>query len=36
VHPIVKALGFSEMSIAEHALLGLGGVGVSLWEKPVG
>lgn len=36
VHPIVKALGFREMSIAEHALLGLGGVGVSLWEKPVG
>lgn len=36
VHPIVKALRFTEMSIAEHALLGLGGVGVSLWEKPVG
>ena len=36
VHPIVKGLGFREMSIAEHALLGLGGVGVSLWEKPVG
>ena len=36
VHPIVRALGFREMSIAEHALLGLGGVGVSLWEKPVG
>lgn len=36
VHPIVKGLGFAEMSIREHALLGLGGVGVSLWEKPVG
>jgi GNAT superfamily N-acetyltransferase len=36
VHPIVKGLGFREMSIAEHALLGLGGVGVSLWEKPIG
>lgn len=36
VHPVVRALGFTEMSIAEHALLGLGGVGVSLWEKPVG
>jgi GNAT superfamily N-acetyltransferase len=36
VHPIVKAFGFEELSIREHALLGLGGVGVSLWEKPVG
>jgi GNAT superfamily N-acetyltransferase len=36
IHPIVKGLGFKEMSIAEHALLGLGGVGVSLWEKPIG
>jgi GNAT superfamily N-acetyltransferase len=36
VHPIVKAFGFQELSIREHALLGLGGVGVSLWEKPVG
>jgi GNAT superfamily N-acetyltransferase len=36
VHPIVKAFGFRELSIREHALLGLGGVGVSLWEKPVG
>jgi GNAT superfamily N-acetyltransferase len=36
VHDIVTALGFREMSIAEHALLGLGGAGVSLWEKPVG
>jgi GNAT superfamily N-acetyltransferase len=36
VHDIVQALGFREMSIAEHALLGLGGAGVSLWEKPVG
>jgi GNAT superfamily N-acetyltransferase len=36
VHPIVRALGFTEMSIREHALLGLPGVGISLWEKPVG
>jgi GNAT superfamily N-acetyltransferase len=36
VHPIVTALGFRELSVREHALLGLGGVGVSLWEKPVG
>jgi GNAT superfamily N-acetyltransferase len=36
VHPIVRGLGFREMSIRDHALLGLGGVGVSLWEKPVG
>jgi GNAT superfamily N-acetyltransferase len=36
VHPIVKALGFTEMSIREHALLGLAGAGISLWEKPVG
>lgn len=36
VHPIVKAFGFRELSIREHALLGLGGVGVSLWERPVG
>lgn len=36
VHPVVRALGFRELSIRDHALLGLGGVGVSLWEKPVG
>lgn len=36
VHPIVTALGFRELSVREHALLGLGGVGVSLWEKPIG
>lgn len=36
VHPIVQALGFREMSIAEHAMLGLAGAGISLWEKPVG
>ena len=33
---ILRALGFTEMSIREHALLGLPGVGISLWEKPVG
>ena len=36
VHAIVRALGFSEMSVREHTLLGLGGAGISLWEKPVG
>ena len=36
VHAVVRALGFTEMSIREHALLGLGGAGISLWEKPVG
>lgn len=36
VHPVVRALGFREMSIREHTLLGLGGVGLSLWEKPIG
>jgi GNAT superfamily N-acetyltransferase len=36
VHPVVRALGFAEMSIAEHTLLGLAGAGISLWEKPVG
>lgn len=36
VHPVVRALGFREMSIAEHTSLGLGGAGISLWEKPVG
>jgi hypothetical protein len=36
VHPVVRALGFQEMSIRDHQLLGLAGAGVSLWEKPVG
>jgi GNAT superfamily N-acetyltransferase len=36
IHPIVRALGFTEMSVREHTLLGLGGAGISLWEKPVG
>ena len=35
-HPVVRALGFQEMSIAEHQKLGLAGAGTSLWEKPVG
>jgi GNAT superfamily N-acetyltransferase len=33
LHPLVKALGFTEMSIAEHQKLGLQGVGTSLWQK---
>ena len=36
VIPVVRALGFREMSLAEHQKLGLGGAGTSLWEKPVG
>lgn len=36
VHPLVKGLGFEELSIREHTLLGMAGVGVSLWEKPIG
>lgn len=36
VHPVVRALGFREMSIAEHTALGLAGAAISLWEKPVG
>lgn len=36
VHPVVRALGFREMSIAEHTALGLAGAGIGLWEKPVG
>jgi GNAT superfamily N-acetyltransferase len=36
IHPLVKSLGFRELSIREHTLLGLGGAGVSLWEKPIG
>lgn len=36
LHGIVKALGFREMSIAEHQKLGLNGAGTSLWEKRIG
>jgi len=35
LHPVVKALGFTEMSIAEHQKLGLGGANTSLWQKPL-
>jgi GNAT superfamily N-acetyltransferase len=35
LHPLVKALGFREMSIAEHQRLGFAGVGTSLWSRPV-
>lgn len=34
LHPVVKALGFREMSIAEHQKLGFAGVGTSLWARP--
>lgn len=36
LHPLVKALGFREMSIAEHQKLGMAGAGISLWQKPLG
>lgn len=35
LHPLVKALGFREMSIAEHQKLGMAGAGTSLWSKPL-
>lgn len=35
LHPLVKALGFREMSIAEHQKLGMAGAGTSLWRKPL-
>ena len=33
LHPLVKSLGFREMSIAEHQKLGLPGAGTALWQK---
>lgn len=36
LHPLAKALGFTEMSIAEHQQLGLAGAGTALWKKPLG
>ena len=36
LHPVARALGFREMSIAEHTRLGMAGAGTSLWEKPLG
>lgn len=35
LHPLVRALGFREMSIAEHQKLGMAGAGTSLWSKPL-
>jgi RimJ/RimL family protein N-acetyltransferase len=35
LHPLVTALGFREMSIAEHQKLGMAGAGTSLWQKPL-
>ncbi|HLL83711.1 MAG TPA: GNAT family N-acetyltransferase [Longimicrobium sp.] len=35
IHPVVKALGFAEMSIREHTRLGLAGASISLWEKAI-
>jgi len=35
LHPLVTALGFREMSIAEHQKLGMAGAGTSLWSKPL-
>ena len=34
-HALLRALGFSQMSIRDHAALGLGGVHLALFEKPV-
>jgi GNAT superfamily N-acetyltransferase len=36
IQPVVKALGFEEMSIREHTKLGLAGASISLWEKGIG
>lgn len=36
VPPIVRALGFEQLPIAEHTRLGMGGAGTWLWERPVG
>lgn len=36
IQPVVKALGFQEMSIREHTKLGLTGASISLWEKEIG
>ncbi len=33
IQPVVQALGFREMGIAEHTKLGIAGAGTSLWEK---
>jgi GNAT superfamily N-acetyltransferase len=35
LHGLVRALGFSEMSIADHQRLGLPGAGTALWHKPL-
>jgi len=35
LHPLARALGFREMSIAEHQKLGIGGAGTALWQKPL-
>ena len=36
VRDLIRALGFSEMSIAEHTRMGVAGAGISLWEKAIG
>jgi GNAT superfamily N-acetyltransferase len=33
---LLGALGFREMSIAEHTRMGMGGAATSLWEKAIG
>lgn len=35
LRPLLNALGFQAMSIAEHTRMGMGGAGVSLWEKAI-
>jgi GNAT superfamily N-acetyltransferase len=36
IPPVVRALGFQPLPIAEHTKLGMAGAGTSLWEKRVG
>lgn len=35
IHALLRALGFSEMSIRDHAALGMAGVNLVLFEKPL-
>ena len=35
LRPLVAALGFRELSIAEHQKLGMAGAATSLWAKPL-
>ncbi|CAN5897335.1 hypothetical protein BH23GEM7_BH23GEM7_35090 [soil metagenome] len=35
-HALLRALGFAEMSIRDHTALGMAGVNLALFEKPLG